>query len=107
RNALPWCKPAAGAVDGVNATRLEFAREHDAVLDSPAALGIVTDRKPGEQGLFGRPDCADGLCDFQHQPHPVFKAAAIFIGTEIGQWRQELVEEVTMGSVDFDSVETG
>ena len=53
------------------------------------------------------PDGDHGVGDFQHQPGPLLDGAAIGVGAMVRDVLQELVEQVAVGAMDFDAVETG
>src|SRR6266850_3425021 len=47
------------------------------------------------------------LCDFQHQSGAVLDRAAVSVGTLVGAVLGELIEQIAVGAVDLDAVETG
>ena len=49
----------------------------------------------------------DGLGDLQHQPRAVLDRAAIGVGALVGAVLGELLEQIAVGTVDFDAVEAG
>ncbi len=55
--------------------------------------------------------CANLFCnrihDFQEEAGAVFDRAAIFVGALVGAGFQELLDQITVGGMDFDTVETG
>jgi hypothetical protein len=53
------------------------------------------------------PDVDRGLRHFQQKPRAVFDRAAIAVGAQIAARLQELLDQITVGAVDFDAVETG
>src|ERR1700730_3781971 len=53
------------------------------------------------------PDFAYRLDHFYEQPHPVLDRTAISVGAPIGARIDELVEQITIGSVDLHTVESG
>src|ERR1700730_14725311 len=53
------------------------------------------------------PDFADRLDHLYEQPHPVLDRTAISVGAPIGTRIDELIEEITIGSVDLHAVESG
>jgi hypothetical protein len=84
------------------AERLDLPSEGDGILDSPPALGPVRggDAEP-QRETFG-PNFADGIDDLAQDAGAVLKAATVLVGAGVDQWREELVNEVAVGSVDFD-----
>ena len=55
----------------------------------------------------GAQDIDAGIGDFEQKAGAVFDGAAVVVGAVVGGVLQELVEEVAVGAVDFDGVETG
>jgi hypothetical protein len=49
----------------------------------------------------------DGGCDFAQQADAILNCATIIVVTEIGIVAQELIEQIAIGAVDLDPVETG
>ena len=58
-------------------------------------------------GLSLRPDGAHRVDDFEGEAHAVLAAAAVLVGALVGERREELVDQVAVGAVDFDDVEAG
>jgi len=54
-----------------------------------------------------RPRGANGVDDFKGEADAVVERAAVFVGAVIGERREELVEKIAVGSVDFNEIETG
>ena len=53
------------------------------------------------------PDFNTGICHFQQQPGAVFQRAAILVITQIGAVLQELVQQITIGTMYMHTVKTG
>ena len=53
------------------------------------------------------PGGADGPYDFQGEADAVVEAATILVGAVVGERRKEFVEEVAVGGVKFDEIESG
>src|SRR5690606_29155167 len=78
-----------------------------------ARLGAVGDahvvgvgpRRQVHGGAHGAPDAAGGSGDSQHEASTIVQGAAILVGTLVGAVLQELVEQITIGAVDFHAVE--
>jgi len=67
-------------------------------------LDTVRGGQAQEHGLFGREVCANGLDDLEQQTGTVLERATIVISALVGDGGQELVDQVTVGAVDLDSV---
>ena len=94
-----------GRVDEIDAQRLGLPSEGDGILDSPAALDPVRGRDAKPQGETFGPDFTDGFDDLAQDAGAVLKAATVLVGAGVDQGREELVNEVAVGSVDFDEFE--
>lgn len=92
-------------VDEVDAMSAEEACESDRVIWRPAALSPIRRRDADEEGEVGRPNCADCVDDLKQEARAVFEAAAVGIRAVIGERRQELMEQIAVGSVDLNEVE--
>jgi len=55
----------------------------------------------------GAPDFDRRVGHFQQQAGTVFQGAAVVVGALVGAALQELIQQVTVGPVDFHAVETG
>src|SRR5206468_9874226 len=44
---------------------------------------------------------------FEHEAGAVFDGAAVLVGPVVGAVLEELIEEIAVGSVEFDAVESG
>ena len=56
-------------------------------------------------GLCAREDAAAEIENFQRQPHPVFKTAAVLIVALIDDRREELTDQITVGEMQLDDVD--
>jgi hypothetical protein len=54
----------------------------------------------------GGPDGTDRVDNLQKQAGTVVEAAAVGVGALVGEGRKEFVEQVAVGSVDFNDIET-
>ena len=101
---------AGGAVDEIDAVVAEVMGELDGLVDGPAWRGLVGPVGGGdadEEGEVGGPLGADGVNDFKEEADAVFKAAAVVVGSVVGEGGEEFVEQVAVGGVDFNEVKTG
>ncbi|MBE3595967.1 MAG: hypothetical protein IMW86_02875 [Hydrogenibacillus sp.] len=108
--------------------RNRFTRHHEAprahihqirplILKRPGNLHRIRQRKTArspihgreadEHGAFFRPFGPYRLHHFQKEAHPVPKIASIGVLPSIGKRREKFVQQVTVGSMNFDHVETG
>lgn len=100
-----------GNVDEVDAFGLEELCEFNGLGEIPGgAEGFgcpVGGGDADEDGEMLRPGGADGADGFEREADAVFERAAVVVGAVIGEGREELVEEVAVGAVDFDEIEAG
>ena len=96
---------AGGAIDQVDATGAELPGERDGVVDGPTIFGPVGCGDTDEEGQVGGPDGAHGVNNLEGKAGAVLEAAAIGVGALVGEGREEFVEQVAVGRVDFDDVE--
>ncbi len=66
-----------------------------------------TDWRNADPDAIGTPLFGDGINHFQHQTGAVLYAAAVLIGTLVRGRRQELVQQIAVGTVQLNHVETG
>ena len=64
-------------------------------------------RRDADAGALGAGDGCHSLGHFKHQFGAVLDSAAIGIGALVGAVLGELVEQIAVGAVDLDAVETG
>ena len=81
--------------------------ELDRLLDVPSAIDPIGGRDAHEDGQAGRHAGPYGARDAQGQPHAVVEAAAIAVVAEIGERRQELVQQIAVCRMDLDHLEAG
>ena len=48
--------------------------------------------------------CSDSFRNFNGKAHAVFIAATPVVGSLVGQWQQELADEVTGGTNNFNAI---
>jgi hypothetical protein len=98
---------AGRAVDKVDAVAAEEFAELDGVGDLPTVFGPIgaaeADSEDGGVGNGG----ADGHGDFAEEAGAVPEGAAVEVVAVVGEGRIEGVEEVAVGTVDFDELESG
>jgi len=102
---------SGGDVDEVDAGLLHELCEGYGLGEIPACAegfgGPVGGGDADQDGEVLRPRRADGVDDFEGEADAVFEAAAVLVGAVVGEGREELVEEIAVGGVDFDEVEAG
>ena len=102
---LPERYAAAGGADIVAAAPLELNAERDGILDVPAAVDPIGGRNPHTHGPVGRKGAPAHIENLEPQSHSVLAAAAVDVGAAVDQRRQELVDEIAMGKVQFDQID--
>ena len=55
----------------------------------------------------GAPDRNDRICHVEHQARAIFDRAAVAVGSLVAAVLQELIEQIAIGAVNLDAVETG
>ncbi len=98
---------ARGCVDEIDSEGFDLAGEGDGIVDGPAALGPVRGGDAEPEGKALGPDVADGGDDLAQEAGAVLKAAAVVVGAGVDQRREELVDEIAVGAVNFDEFEAG
>jgi hypothetical protein len=86
---------------------LENAGERDGLIEVPTAVGPLDGGDADEEGPVLGPLSANGIDGFDEQADTVFEGATVAVCPLVGERRQEFVEQVAMGRVDFDDVESG
>src|ERR1039458_770439 len=94
-------------VDEIDAVLLENASERDGLIEVPTAVGPVSGGDADEEGQVLGQLSANGIDGFDKQTDTVFEAATVAVCPPVGERRKEFVEQVAMGRVDFDDVESG
>jgi len=97
---------ARRAIDEVDAVIAEMMSELDGFVGIPAAFRPIGSGDADKEGQVGRPLGANGVNDLQEHADAVFEAAAVVVGSLIGEGGEEFVEQVAVGGVDFDKVES-
>ena len=87
------------------ATRLQRMRQCQRALDRPAAGHPVGGGDAHPHRLVGGECGAHRVEHFERETHSVLQAAAVGVVARIRDRRQELVQQVTVGGVDFDAVQ--
>jgi len=110
-NLLGWMVAASGDVYEVDVGLLHEFGEGDGLREVPVGAeglwGPVGGGDADEEGKVLGPCGADGADDFEWEADAVVEAAAVLVCAVVGEGREELVEQVAVGSVYFDEVEFG
>ena len=99
-------KAARRNVDQIHAQRGSLARKFNGLMNVPAAFHPVAGGDSDEHRIFRRPGLAEGSNYAEREPHPVLQGAPVFVSPLVTEWRKELVQQVTVGSVQFDEAES-
>jgi hypothetical protein len=98
-----------GDVDVPEVGQLAQQREHVPALamDRDAVLADPLVRREAYRDGAVAADRLFGVLDhFADQTNPVFQVATVLVGTAVGLRRQEVRQQVAMGRIDVDDVET-
>ena len=98
---------AGGAVDHVDAARLQLLRVGDGVVHGPAAVEAVDGGDAQEHGLVLRPHGTQRFRHFEGKARAARKVAAVGIVALVRQGRQELMHQVAVRVVDLEDFEAG
>lgn len=100
---------AGGDVDEVYPFFFEESGEGYGLGQVPACAegfgGPVGGGDADEEGKMLRPGGAEGADDFEGEAGAVFEGAAVLVNPLIRKGREEFVEKIAVGGVDFDDVE--
>src|ERR1700722_17099068 len=105
RNLLLRRYAAGGRIDPVDAALFQLMSQFDGLCDVPAALDPVGRRNLDADRLVLRKRRAHRIEPLQRIAQPVLQAATILIGAPIGYRRQELVQQIAVRAVQFETVE--
>lgn len=106
-------KTAGRDVHKVYASPRQFGRQPHRLVDGPGRPGVarllqpVRGRHAHQQRQFVRPHLPHRLDHFQYEANPVFEGAPVLVGAIVAGRRQELVEKVAVGGMNFHGLEPG
>jgi len=109
---LLWVVTTGADVEDIDALLRQQRREAHRVVDGPGLLDVLLLLEPvggadaQEQRHGIRDQAANHLDDFERETRAVLEAAAVLVGAGVGHRRQERVQQVAVGIVDLDGVET-
>ena len=98
---------AATAIDEIEAEWFEAFTKFNTIFECPAAINPIGAGNAHHQRRFIRKSGADGFDEFMMEACAVLEGAAVFVGSLVAEGAQELVEEVSVGGVEFDNLESG
>nr|GEU28584.1 hypothetical protein [Tanacetum cinerariifolium] len=104
-NLLVRMQAAAGDVDHVDAALLEHFTHRLRLLDGKAARHPVGGRDAHADRAVGRKRGAHGVEHLERKAGAVFQRAAVFVGAQVRQRREELVQQVAVRGMDLDGVD--
>lgn len=93
-------------VDGSRAVRDELPRDLDRVVLGVAVGGPVGGRDPHRHRAVGGERGPYGVEDLQRETQPVREVAAVLVGAVVGDGGEERGEQVAVGRVHFEEVES-
>jgi len=99
--------PARGNVNQIDAVLAQKRCKLNGFIDRPAAVNPVSSGDADKERQVGRPLGANSIHDFQGETDAIAKAATIDIRALVGERREELVEQVTVGGMNLDNIEAG
>ena len=71
-----------------------------------AHVVTIAARRQVQAHAIRAPDAGHGIGDLLQETHAVLDRSAILVGAPVAAVLQELVDQITVGAVDFDPVET-
>jgi hypothetical protein len=96
---------SGGYMDSSAAPALKSLRESNRSFDIPAAGNPVGRRNPDPDWLVCGKSVTDGIEYLEREAHSVFETAAVFVLALVRNRREELVEQIAVGSMDLDGIE--
>ena len=94
-------------VGEVNAMRLHQTNRHHCVVELHAVIvQVVRSQSDGQWQTLG-PDSAHRVQRLEMEANAVFQGAAVFVGADVGQGREETGPQVAMREVHLQPLETG
>ena len=93
--------------DHIDATRHQFARQDDRILNGPFKARPVRRRTSEKYRPILRPYRANGFRDFERETHAALQISAVAIVAPVRQRTEKLMDQVTVGAANFADIETG
>ena len=98
---------AGGYVDEIAAGCLEEPRHGHGVVGRVSARRPVVRRNAHAHGLVGGPDGAHGGKHLERVAAALGQIATVVVGAQIGQWRDEARQQITVRAVQLEPVKAG
>ena len=98
---------AGGNIYQVDTMFTEEPGERNRFVRIPSTLCPISGGDADKQRQMRRPLAANRVHHLQRQAGAVLKAATIFIRALVGQWREKLVQQISVGGMNLDQVESG
>ena len=99
--------PARRTGDHIDATRHQFARQDDRILDGPFKARPIRRRASEKYRPILRPYRPHGFRDFERETHAALQISAISIVAPVRQRTEKLMNQVAMRAVNFADIESG
>ena len=106
RQPHPWRHIACGGDHIVHADLLQLLGEDHRIVQRQPTFDPILARDAHPNGLASGKGRADGARHFQRKPEATQEIATIFIIAVICEGRAEFMQQIAMGRVDFDHVES-
>src|SRR5205085_340020 len=97
---------SGGDVDRIGAVFGEGRRDGEGVVGGGAAVGPVGGRDPDRHGPVGRPRFAHRVEDLQGETQPAGQGTSVGVRTLVRQWGKEAGQQISVGAVEFEEVES-
>ena len=98
---------ARGDIDEIDAVLAQKPGELNGFVNGPAAGNPIRGGDANQERKVSRPLGTNGVDDLQGEACAILKAAAISVSALVGERREELVEQIAVGGVNFYGVVAG
>src|ERR1700724_3662923 len=106
RDPLERSETAARHVNGRAAARFQRLCKRDCLVDVPSPIHPVGAGHAHRNRMVSREGGAHRIKDFEWKAHAVLQAATILIVATVGEWREELVQQIAVRAVELDGIDT-
>jgi hypothetical protein len=97
--------PAGRNVNEIDAMLAQELGELDGFINGPAAGNPVSGGDADKERQVMRPLGANGINDGEKQADSILEAASVGIRALVGERREELMEQITVGGMNLDDIE--